>query len=482
MFIGSNGGAAPAIGRRQFLGSAFAGLAAPQDARRPNVIFLLTDDQRWDSLGAAGNRLIRTPNLDRLSEEGVHFQNHFVTTSICMASRATIFSGLYAAASGIYDSSKPFTPAQIAHTYPELFRKAGYHTGFIGKYGVGRSEPQGLFDSWAGFAGQGRYFPEGEGEGKPHLTAIMGDQAQTFLRSRPAGRPFCLSISFKAAHVQDEDSRQFLPSPESADLYRGVRFPAPPRASADHIHQLPEEVQRSEGRRRWGIRFSTPALYQASVRNYYRLISEVDREVGKLRLTLRELGLEENTVIVFSSDNGFYRGEHGLAGKWLMHEESIRAPLLIFDPRLPSATRGKRIEEMSLNLDIAPTLLDAAGLEIPAAMQGRSVYDLIHRRGMPWRRDWYYEHHDVSGGWIPRSEGVRTERWKYTKYIDNPDGFEELYDLGKDPGETRNLARAGQQREVLDALRRRYKEWKAAQKDWRADHRWTDPPFPPGLR
>jgi arylsulfatase A-like enzyme len=223
-------------------------------------------------------------------------------------------------------------------------------------------------------------------------------------------------------------------------------------------------------------------LYQASVRNYYRLISEVDREVGKLRLTLRELGLEENTVIVFSSDNGFYLGEHGLAGKWLMHEESIRAPLLVFDPRLPSATRGKRIEEMSLNLDIAPTLLDAAGLEIPAAMPGRSVYDLIHRRGAPWRRDWYYEHHDVSGGWIPRSEGVRTERWKYTKYIDNPDGFEELYDLGKDPGETRNLAHARQQADVLEVLRRRYTEWKAAQKDWRADRRWTDPPFPPGLR
>jgi arylsulfatase A-like enzyme len=447
-----------------------------QPTERPNILFLLTDDQRWDTLGAAGNRWIKTPNLDRLAEQGVYFRNNFVTTSICMASRASIFSGLYAAASGIYDSSKPFTPDQIRRTYPELLRQAGYFTGFIGKYGVGRQEPQGLFDFWRGFSGQGRYFPQGEGPGKPHLTSIMESQALDFLSQRPSSKPFCLSVSFKAAHVQDEDPRQFLPSPTSKDLYKDVMFPTPSAESQRQLEALPVEVQRSEGRRRWGIRFSTPELFQQSVRNYYRLLSEVDGAVGRIRTDLRRLNLDQNTIIIFTSDNGFYLGEHGLAGKWLMHEESIRTPMVLFDPRSAARNRNRKVDDMTLNIDLAPTMLQAADVARPLSMQGQSLYRLLEEGNHQWRKDWFYEHHDTSGGWIPRTEGVRTADWKFTKYIDNPEGFEELYHLGSDPRESRNLAKSSGHSATLEKLRRRRNEWKTALASWNAETRWVDPP------
>ncbi|MEZ5352596.1 MAG: sulfatase-like hydrolase/transferase [Bryobacteraceae bacterium] len=338
----------------------------------PNVVFLLTDDQRWDTLGCMGNPIIRTPNIDGLSRQGVTFENHFVTTSICMTSRASIFTGLYARSHGVTDFARSFSEDQFARTYPALLRAAGYHTGFIGKYGVGNKMPVEKFDFWRGFPGQGKYFPDGEPG--PHLTERMGDQALAFLDGAPRGKPFSLSISFKAAHVQDEDPRQFLPSPASDALYRDTRFPAPATADPRFVDQLPVEVHRSENRRRWAVRFGTPELFQTSVRNYYRLISEVDTVVGRIREQLRRIGAEDNTVIAFSGDNGFYLGEHGLAGKWLMHEESIRVPMILYDPRLPAGLRGARRQAMTLNIDIAPTLLEAAGIAAPAGMQGRSLY------------------------------------------------------------------------------------------------------------
>lgn len=461
--------------RRQFLASAAAPLAARAAEGRPNVIFLLTDDQRWDTLGAMGNRIIRTPHLDRMAEQGVVFENNFVTTAICMTSRASIFTGLYAASHQINDFARPFTEAQFARTYPERMRQAGYYTGFIGKYGVGNKMPEKRFDYWAGFPGQGKYFPHGEEPGKKHLTEIMGGQALEFLGGAPAGRPFCLSVSFKAPHVQDEDSRQFLPSPATGDLYRNVAFPEPETADPRYISMLPQEVHRSEGRRRWGVRFSTPALYQESVRNYYRLISEVDTVVGRIRAQLEKAGQDRNTVIAFTGDNGFYLAEHGLAGKWLMHEESIRTPMVLYDPRLGAAARGRRVREMTLNIDVAPTLLHAAGLQPHASVQGRNLYELAGGRAPDWRRDWFYEHHFTANGWIPMTEGVRTERWKYTRYLDTRPEFEELFDLGADPKEKVNLARAGDQRARLDAMRKRYQEWKAALAAWKPDAAWREP-------
>ncbi len=467
------------LSRRPSRRRVLASIAAPWLSALPiaeppvNVVLLVTDDQRWDTLGVMGNRLIQTPHLDRLAGEGVLFVNNFVTTSICMASRASMFTGQYVSTHGLNEFNTQLSTTAFQRSYPGIFRAAGYQTGFIGKWGLDRKPlPEDRFDYWRGFAGQGNYFPEGP-KG-PHLTALMGRQALEFLRTVSQQRPFFLQVSFKAPHVQDEDPRQFLYDPADADLYRDVVFPLPRTADTRYLEQLPVEVQRSEGRRRWAVRFSTPSLYQESVRSYYRLITGVDRVVGQIRAALRELGLESRTIIVFTSDNGFYLGEHGLAGKWLMHEESIRTPLIVFDPRLPAAARGRRCTEMTLNIDLAPTLLELAGLKPSPAMQGRSLAPLLDPAARPrWRTDFFYEHTFTARGWIPRVEGVRGERWKYTRYLDTDPLFEELYDLQNDPFEERNLAPDPAYRSVLERMRERYRLWKEALAAAKPESGWS---------
>ena len=450
------------LSRRRLLASCAAPLAALRAARGrpPNFVLLVTDDQRWDTIGALGNPIIQTPHLDRLCREGVTFVNHFVTTSICMVSRASMFLGQYLSTHGINEFDAQMTPEAFRRSYPGLFRAAGYRMGFIGKWGLDRKPlPEDQFDYWRGFAGQGTYFPEGSRG--PHSTALMGRQAIEFLRQSAGRQPFFLQVSFKAPHVQDEDPRQFLYDPADAALYRDVTFPPPRTADTRFLSALPIEVHRSEGRRRWAIRFSTPELYQESLRGYYRLISGVDRVVGEICGALADLGLERDTVIVFTSDNGFYLGEHGLAGKWLMHEPSIRTPMIVYDPRVPGKARGLRRPEIALNIDLAPTLLALAGLEIPRTMQGRSLAPLLDPAARPaWRKDFFYEHTFTARGWIPRVEGVRTERWKYTRYLDTAPLFEELYDLEADPHEERNRARDPSLHSVREKMRARYAVWK----------------------
>ena len=202
------------------------GAAAPgPNAQRPNIVFLLTDDQRWDSLGCMGNPIIQTPAVDALASEGVVFSNAYVTTSICMTSRASIFLGQYASRHGINDFQTNLSPEALDLSYPGQLRQAGYWTGFVGKHGVGNRPDAEAFDYWKGFAGQGRYETQ-DGEGRPiHLTDLMGDQALDFLDSRPDDQPFCLSVSFKAPHVQDNDPRQFIHAERHKDLYADVTIP-----------------------------------------------------------------------------------------------------------------------------------------------------------------------------------------------------------------------------------------------------------------
>ncbi len=440
--------------------------------RPPNLVFLLTDDQRWDTLGCMGNRIIQTPNVDALARQGATFTNMFVTTPICVTSRASYFSGLYARSHGIHTFRMRFSPAQFAATYPALLRKAGYRTGFIGKYGLDEPpEPKDQFDDWYGFLGQGHFFPKGEPG--PHLTHIMGEQAREIIGRQSPGQPFCLSVSYKAPHVQDQDPRQFLADPRDEHLYRDTRMPVPKTMDSRAIERLPIEVQGSEARRRWAVRFSTPELYQRSVRNYYRMITGVDRTVGEIVSALEKQGLRDNTIIVYTSDNGFYLGEHGLAGKWFMHEESLRVPLVIHDPR-PGAVRGARFDGMALNIDCAPTLLELAGLNPPPAMQGRSLAPWVRGERPAWRKEFFGEHlfeHD----WIPKSEGIRTDRWKYARYLNIAGNPEEMYDLSADPHEENNLAAQSAHRGQLDALRRRRDAWLAALAKWKPDRPWSEP-------
>lgn len=439
----------------------------------PNIVFLFSDDQRWDALGAAGNPIIHTPNLDRLAAEGVMFTNNFVTTSICAVSRASAFTGLYARTHGIHGFQESLTAEQHALSYPVRLREAGYRTGFVGKYGVGRTLPAERFDYFQGFAGQGHYFQETE-EGRRHLTGLMGEQALEFLDGCTDEQPFCLSVSFKAPHVQDREAPYFLSDPAYDELYKDVEIPVPPKADPKYYEALPDFLKGGyEGRVRWERRFGTPEKYQESVKRYYRLITGIDDQVGRIRTALEERGWDRNTVVIFTSDNGFFLGERGLAGKWLMHEESIRTPLIIHDPRAPER-HGTRPTPMTLNIDVAPTILRLAGLDPAPGIQGRDLSPLLAGDTPEWREDWFYEHlfeHDT----IPKTEGVRNDRWKYFRYLDTDPVHEELYDLESDPQELDNLAGAERAREQLQQMRERLELWRTRLENSSPGEPWEDP-------
>jgi arylsulfatase A-like enzyme len=427
----------------------WAACAAAAESRPPNILLLLTDDQRWDTLGAAGNRIIQTPNLDRLARNGVMFRNAYCTTSICAINRATILTGQYALRHGVNDFQTPLAGEALAQTFPLLLRKAGYRTGFIGKWGLGGPLPRDQFDYWAGFGGQGRYF---SGDDSEHLTDKMGRQALEFLDGCTPQQPFLLQVSFKAPHCQDGEKWQFPHAERHKALYADVSIDPPPTATEEHFRRLPPFLQTSEARRRWHLRFE-PDIFQPTVKDYYRLITGVDDVVGQIVERLHARDLAANTVIVFTSDNGFYLGDHGLAGKWFMHEQSIRVPLFIHDPRLPAARQGASVDVPALSIDLAPTLVDLAGLAPPATMQGRSLGPLC-RENPPadWRREWFYEHR-FRVGTIPQTEGVHTGRWKYVRYVSIQPVFEELFDLEADPHEEVNLAAQPQHADMLERMR-----------------------------
>ena len=430
---------------------------AARDAQRqrPNVIFLLADDMRHDAAGFAGNTRIQTPHLDRLAGQSAVFQNAFVTTAICAVSRASIFSGQYARRHGINDFATRFTDQQWAQSYPALLRTNGYRVGFIGKFGVGNIAPTNTFDYWDGFNGQGRYLRKDDPN--YHMTGDMGDSALRYL-SQKDDRPFCLSISFKAPHAQDNAVRQFPPDPRDEHLYVDQTFPASPSVSEEAFNKLPAFVQKSEGRTRWKMRFANSEMRQQTIRDYYRLISGIDREVGRVRAELEKRGLARNTIIIFTSDHGFYLGEHGLAGKWFMHEESIRIPLVVYNP---AAERQVKPAQTVLNIDMAPTILDYAGIEIPPGMQGRSLRSIAASQSpSSWRDDFYYEHHFSAGGRIPDSEGVRNGQWKYIRYTAHEPLVEQLYNHQADPFELNDLSGDPDHQATLEKLRHRWAEFR----------------------
>jgi arylsulfatase A-like enzyme len=366
---------------------------------------------------------------------------------------------------GIEDFEKPLTAAQWAQTYPALLQQNGYRTGFIGKFGVGNDASvyamSNKFDYWRGIPGQGgRYFIDPKDTSRTHQTSRMGEQALEFLRSNSAGQPFCLSISFTAPHARDHMPREYTPDDRDEPLYTSITLPEPVTATDAYFHLLPKSVQTSEARRRWHWRFDTPEKFQRNTKDYYRLISGIDREVGRITDELGRRGLAGNTVVIFTSDNGYFLGDRGLAGKWFMYEESLRDPLIIYDPREPAGHRGRNEGAMTLNIDFAPTMLELAGLTAPAGMQGRSLIPLIKNRPSPdWRTEFFYEHH-FAPNIIPPSEGVRTERWSYIRWMDEKPVIEELYDLTTDSLEGHNLSADAEYAKTLGALRTRWETFR----------------------
>lgn len=466
--------------RRSFLRNTALGTAAlatrtqAQSADRPNVLFLLTDDQRWDMMGSAGNSIVQTPHMDRLAHEGVRFRNHFVTTAICAVSRASFLTGLYSSCHGIHGFRTGLNEEQHARSYPVRLRESGYRTGFIGKYGVGRDMPEDRYDYWKGFPGQGRYLDKDDPTSRPHLTEIMGNQAQEFLDGCRDDQPWNLSISFKAPHVQDNEAPYFINDPKLDHMYSRVTIPDWKKNDPRYYDELPEFLKDDyEGRIRWVRRFGTPEDYQEKVKRYYRLISGVDIQIGRLLARLEEEGWLDNTVIVLAGDNGFFLGERGLAGKWTMHEESIRTPLVIRDPRA-TETAGSVRDELVLNVDVCPTILSAAGLAPHASTNGRDLTALVHGERPAWRTEFFYEHL-FEHGTIPKTEGVRTTGWKYTRYIETDPLYEELFDLHSDAEEEFNLAPNfdyGRQKAFLEG---RWQAWRTSLDTWRPDRPWTEP-------
>ena len=446
----------------------FGSLAQKPTPSRPNIIFLLTDDHRWDALGAMGNPILQTPNLDALARNGILFKNAYVTTAICCVSRASLLSGQYMSRHKINDFDTPFSPAALAQTYPLLLKKAGYKIGFIGKYGVGtKNQPSDLFDYWSCTKkSQPDYeVPDAQGH-LIHDTDTISHDIQKFLgefanlgTSSPA--PFCLSVSFKAPHELDGDPPTYVVQSRFKDLYKDVAIPQPLTADPTYWNSFPDffRTDQNIARVRWKPLLSTPERHAETVRNYYQLITGVDEAVGKLVAQLKQLHLDQNTVIVFMGDNGFYLGEHGLEGKWYGHEESIRVPLIVYDPTLPTALRGSQLTQLALNIDIAPTLLSRANVPVPVSMQGVDLIGNLTKKHLG-RSDFFYEHTFMGSPRIPKVEGVVTPAFKYMNYIEH--SYEELYDTSHDPHETTNLARNATYTPKLKELRKRYEELKRA--------------------
>lgn len=419
-----------------------------KQGRRPNFVVFLADDMRWDAMGAAGNRIIHTPNLDALAADGTLFANNFVTTSICPSSRTSVLTGQYARRHKIWDFATPLSSVQFQSSYPGLLQQAGYRTAFVGKWGLGGKLPEKEFDYWRGFAGQGHYF-DPTGERQKHLTDFLSQQAAEFLERAGGDRPFCLAISSKAPHAQDGDPEPFKPKSKFAHLYEKVTIPRPPTATEDHFKRLPPFLQDSEGRRRWRKRFSSDELHQRSIKRYYRLITGLDEAVGNIVAQLKKRQLYNNTCIIFTSDNGFFLGEHGLAGKWWGYEESIRTPLIIKPAEKPAV---QRVHAMTLNIDLCPTLLNFAGLSVPETTQGFSLVPLLTGISKNTRVEWFYEHLLEHPG-IAKSEGLRTERYKYLRFLNEVEKGELLFDLHNDPFEENSLSGQADFQPLLRTLR-----------------------------
>ncbi|MGH9341482.1 MAG: sulfatase family protein [Acidobacteriota bacterium] len=437
--------------RRQFLrNTAGAGLAVPfintrvtpQAARslnRRNVVFIFIDDMRFDSMGFMGHPFLETPNLDRLAAKGMVFNNGFVTTSLCSPSRASVLSGQYAHVHGVLDNST-LLPTSTP-TFPKELQRHGYETAFVGKWHMGGSsdEPQSGFDHWISFRGQGVYNDpilniNGEQvKREGYITDLLTDYAEEFLR-QDHEKPFCLYLSHKAVHAE------FYPADRHKDHFSNVEIKYPPSMAdtPENYEGKPLWVKRQ--RHSWhGVdyMYHDQTYFDQFLLDYNRTMLAVDDSVGRVLDTLEDLGLLESTLVIFMSDNGFLHGEHGLIDKRCMYEESIRVPLLAHCPEL--IRPGSRSDRVVLNIDIAPTILDAVGVSIPDSIQGASFLPLLAGENPAWREGMLYEYFwEAAFPQTPTVFGVRTEQHKLMHYQGIFD-LNEMYDLRNDPHEIHNL-------------------------------------------
>ena len=424
-----------------------------------NILVLLADDWRYDTLHCAGDAVVQTPHLDRLATEGLRFTRACVTTAICGVSRATLFTGQWMSRHGNPGFQMFDTP--WAETYPGRLRANGYFVGHIGKWHNGKF-PADKFDFGRSYMGT-HWIKERDGT-KVHVTQKNENDALDFLRTRPADKPFCLTLAFFATHAEDQNPLQYLPQPESMKLYQDVTVPVPVNATDESFHRLPPflATEKNEGRVRWHWRYDSPEKFQTMMKNYYRLATEVDTTCGRVLAELRTQGLLDNTLVIFTGDNGYYHAEHGLADKWYPHEESIRVPLIIRDPRMGKVKRGQTNDDFALNVDLAPTILAAAGVKAPARMQGSDLAPLYLAAQKPaWREEFFYEHATIGNtNKIPASQALVRKDWKYFYWPDFQ--TEQLFDLCADPIEEHDLVSDPAQAARLAEMRHRFAQLKVA--------------------
>jgi arylsulfatase A-like enzyme len=436
-------------------------------AEHPNIVFILADDVRWDDLGAAGHPFAKTPNIDRVAREGVMFRQAFATTVICSPSRANILTGLHTHTHGIIDNTDRSAQSHQLATFPQWLQRAGYETAFVGKWHMGNDDSRRPgFDHWVGLKGQGSTFDpalnvNGTSEiAKGYVTDILNERALRYLKAKHA-KPFLLYFSHKAVHpetvqradgsLSDPTLSNFIPAERHKALFADAKVSRRPNALA--APQGKPALLRSIP----GVEPPGPGTGSSDdvIKNRLRMLAAVDDGVGELLKVLEATGQLERTVIVFTSDHGYWYGEHGLSvERRLAYEEGIRIPLFIRYPKLIKA--GSRRNQVVLTLDFAPTLAELAGADVPAGLHGKSFVSLLGENGPPLRDAFLIEH--FSETVFPRMrnmgyQAIRTEAWKYIHYVDLPNS-DELYDLNRDPYEMRNLinaAGAAGEREKLKA-------------------------------
>jgi arylsulfatase A-like enzyme len=458
--------------------------ARAQSAPPPNILFIMSDDHAAHAIGCYGSRVNQTPNIDRIAAEGMRLDDCFCTNSLCAPSRAAILTGKYSHRNGVKDNNTAFDGRQ--QTLPKLLQRAGYQTALIGKWHL-QSEPTG-FDYWSILPGQGAYvdpvFLHKGGRGKltGYVTDLITDQTLSWLRSgRDRERPFFLMCHHKAPH------RNWVPDSKHADLYRDTTIPEPSTLRDDYatrsaaareqamtvLHNLtPSDLKGAtpppglseDELRSW--------KYQVYMKDYLRCIAAVDDNVGRLLDYLDRSGLAETTLVVYTSDQGFFLGDHGWFDKRFMYEESLRMPFVIRHPALVRA--GSVSRDLMINIDFAPTFLDVAGVAAPRDMQGRSFREILggHTPG-DWRESVYYHYYEYPAEHsVKRHYGVRTRRYKLIRFYYDIDAWE-LYDLERDPRELRNVyddpAYAGVREDLrreLERLRRHYGDNTAPPVGW----------------
>jgi len=429
---------------------------SPALEARPNVVLIITDDQRADALSCAGHPYLKTPRMDQIAAEGIRFQNAFCTTSLCSPCRATILSGLYAHSHGVANNFTDY-PAKLA-SFPRHLQAAGYKTAYMGKWHMGEDDDSKRpgFDHFVTHKGQGKYFDtEFNFNGNDrrvvpgYYTHVVTQMALEWMKDQPADQPFSLILGHKAPHSF------YVPEPKYEHVFDRVdiRYPATAFRLGDKPAWFKTRLNTWHGI--YGPLFdfrkkfpdSSPAAvkdFAAMTRAYWGTLISVDESVGQIYDHLKSTGQLDNTIFVFTTDNGILNGEHGMVDKRTMHEPSIRVPLLVRYPGLTPVDQPKVIDEMVLHTDIAPSLLELCAAEPLPNIHGKSWVKLATSGDPSWRKSWFYEYnYEKQFPYTPNVRGVRTDRWKYIHYPPGdgtPDThMAELYDLESDPEENRNL-------------------------------------------